>query len=193
VTTMALDDQQARARVQRVGTLLEQVESLPDLAARSMALELVQTCLELYGEGLARVVRHAGGAGGDALAQALAADELVSHLLLLHGLHPLDARTRIARALQALEPRLRAHGASVELLGVEGGTARLRLHVGGGCGSSGATARAAVEDAVAEAAPDVERVEIEEPGPGPALIPAESLFRTSAHTGRGVPGAGVVP
>jgi Fe-S cluster biogenesis protein NfuA len=190
---MALDDDQARARVQRVGTLLEQVESLPDPTARSVALELAQTCLELYGEALARVMRLAGEAGGDGrLEQALATDELVSHLLLLHGLHPLDAPTRIGRAVAALGPALRARGASVELLGVDGGTVRLRLRASGGCGSSGATARAAVQDAVADAAPEIQHVEISEPEPEPepALIPAESLFRVPSGAGRAAGGRG---
>jgi len=183
VAATAFDDGRARERARRVGTLLEQVESLADPAARAVAVELVQTCVELYGEGLARVLAHAGADGDRALAEALAADELVAHLLLLHGLHPHDTPTRVERALAALAPRLR--GATVELLGIDGGTARLRLRAGGGCGGSAAAAAALVEEAVADAAPEVERVEIEEPGPEPALISAESLFRAPAGAGGG--------
>ena len=43
----------------------------------------------------------------DAVAlDALAADELVSGLLLVHGLHPYDVTTRVARALDSVRPYL---------------------------------------------------------------------------------------
>ena len=56
----------------------------------------------------------------------------------------------------------RSHGGDVELLGVEDGVARLRLQGScNGCPSSAATLRLAIEDAVLQAAPDLERVEAE--------------------------------
>ena len=50
----AMDDTQIRERVQQVDALLEQVEELPDQAARDTATAVVQALLELYGEGLTR-------------------------------------------------------------------------------------------------------------------------------------------
>ena len=48
-------------------------------------------------------------------------DELVAHLLLLHGLHPVPVRERVIGALDEVRPYLVAHGGGVELLGVDDG------------------------------------------------------------------------
>ncbi|HWK28509.1 MAG TPA: NifU family protein [Solirubrobacter sp.] len=138
--------------VERVEALLDEVERFPE-PQREVATELVAALLELYGEGLARIV-----AAGPVPAE----DELVAHLLLLHGLHPVPLRERVLGALDEVRPYLVSHGGGVELLGIEDGVVRLRLEGAcHGCPSSAVTLRAAVEDAIARAAPDVERVEAE--------------------------------
>ena len=91
-----MEDQAALERVERVEALLEDLESL-DGPAREKALEVTRALLELYGEGLERLVEHIAEhdeEGG--IASDVASDELVSHLLLVHGLHPvaLEARVR---------------------------------------------------------------------------------------------------
>ena len=78
----------ASERVTTIERLLDEVESLPDPQARELATNLVAELLELYGEGLARVMDRAGDPEANGLARELAEDELVSHLLLVHGLHP---------------------------------------------------------------------------------------------------------
>jgi Fe-S cluster biogenesis protein NfuA/nitrite reductase/ring-hydroxylating ferredoxin subunit len=162
-------DPQAAEHVARVEAVLDAVENLPDPAAREVALEAVQALLELYGAGLARVV---GSVGEDAV-QALAGDELVAHLLMLHGLHPVAVEERVSRALEEVRPYLESHGGGVELLGVEDGVARLRMEgTCDGCPSSSVTLKFAVEEAVHRAAPEVERVEAEgEEAPAPAVLP----------------------
>lgn len=170
---MLLDDRGLQERVIRMETLLEEIERLADPNARSKAAEVVQVLLELYGEGLARVMETvAQGEERERIFEALAADELVSHLLLLHGLHPLDVETRVVRALEEVRPYLQSHGGNVELLGIEGGVARLRMQGScDGCPSSAATLKLAIEEAVQKAAPDLEGIEAEgvaEPPPKPA-------------------------
>src|SRR5206468_3789189 len=98
-----------------------------DAGARSTATEAVQALLELYGEGLARMTESVARLEGEAILSAFAEDELVGHLLLLHGLHPVAVEARVQRALEEVRPYLESHGGNVELLGVEGGVARLRL------------------------------------------------------------------
>jgi Fe-S cluster biogenesis protein NfuA/nitrite reductase/ring-hydroxylating ferredoxin subunit len=104
--------------------------------------------------------------------KGFAEDELISHLLLLHGLHPLDVETRVVRALEEVRPYLQSHGGNVELLGIEGDVARVRLQGScDGCPSSAVTLKLAIEEAVQKAAPDLEGVEAEgvtEPPPKPA-------------------------
>lgn len=174
-----MDERAAAERVARVETLVERVEALPDGEARQAALDLVQALLDLYGTALERILAAAGAP----LAATLAADDLVGHLLLLHGLHPDDPATRIAAALDRLRPRLR--GAEAELVEVRDGTARLRLRPARG-GRATAALRAVVTEAVRDAAPEVEEVAVAEAAPDPVLIPVASLRRA---TPQDLPGA----
>jgi Fe-S cluster biogenesis protein NfuA len=143
-----MQDAEVRERVARVELLLEAIEDdAPALAA-------VQAVVELYGEGLRRIVEQ-GGVG-----DRLATDELLSHLLMVHDLHPLDVETRVARALDEVRPYLGSHGGDVELLGVREGVARLRLNGAcDGCPSSAVTLTHSIETAILRAAPELDRVE----------------------------------
>ena len=163
----------------RIEALLEEVESL-DPACRDIAGELVQELVELYGDGLGRIVEVVAARDADgALARELAADELVSHLLLLHGLHPVALETRVRGALAEVRPYLESHGGDVQLVGVEDGVVRLRLEGScSGCPSSTMTLKLAIEDAIHKAAPDVERIDadgVDEPAaaPGAGLLQLE--------------------
>ncbi len=157
-----MDDGTANERVARVEGLLEQVETLPDPAAREAATEMAQALLDLYGEGLTRIVDEIAARDDGSLAEALGDDELVSHLLLLHGLHPVPVEERVRGALLDVRPYLESHGGDVELLGVEEGVAHLRLNGScSGCPSSAMTLKLAIEEAIFKAAPDVEEVRAE--------------------------------
>jgi Fe-S cluster biogenesis protein NfuA/nitrite reductase/ring-hydroxylating ferredoxin subunit len=157
-------------RVARIEGLLEEIESLGDPVAAGKATDTVQALLELYGEGLGRIL----GRLSEADARAVAADELVGHLLVVHGLHPVDVEVRVRDALDGVRPYLGSHGGDVELLGVDDGVARVRLEGScQGCPSSTVTLKLAIEEAILKAAPEVERVEAEgatEESPGPALL-----------------------
>jgi hypothetical protein len=147
-----VDDAAARDRVARVDSLLDEIESLTDPAARGMALDVLQALVELYGEGLARIVASLPAA----TAEALAGDELVEHLLLLHDLHPVPLEERVRRAIEK----------GVELVSVSDGVVRLRMN--GGCSSSPDDVKAAV----AAAAPDIDVIEIaEQAGPDVIRLP----------------------
>jgi Fe-S cluster biogenesis protein NfuA/nitrite reductase/ring-hydroxylating ferredoxin subunit len=170
----ALDDRAARERVARVDVLLEELERAGPAVPTDLAVELVQALLDLYGEGLARVVAEvaARDPGGE-LARALGGDELVAHLLLLHGLHPLPLEARVRAALDEVRPYLESHGGDVELVGIEDHVVRLALRGScHGCASSTATLKLAIEDAIHKAAPDVEGIEADgaaTPAPPPLL------------------------
>ncbi|MGW0042014.1 NifU family protein [Rhodococcus sp. NPDC003348] len=168
----------------------ERIEALLDAssaagpAARGRAEDLVREVMGLYGAGLARIRDLA--ARDPELTDELARDDLVASLLLVHGLHPHDAPTRIRTALDAVRPYLGSHGGDVELVEVSGGVARLRL-LGSchGCPSSAVTLELAVQDAVRAAAPEVTELEVETAAaPDPAVIPADALF-TRVHAGSG--------
>jgi Fe-S cluster biogenesis protein NfuA len=161
--------------VARVDALLGSVEALADARGREVATELAQALADLYGEGLSRLVAIvAEHDDGGAMAGAVAGDELVSHLLLLHGLHPERLEARVRRALDEVRPYLESHGGDVELLGVDDGVVRLALQGScSGCPSSTATLKLAIEDAIERKAPDVTGIEAAgavEPEPALALL-----------------------
>ena len=179
---MLLDDQRVQEQVARMEALLEEIETLRDPAARSKAAEMVQVLLELYGEGLARMMDTVAEVEDrERIFEAFANDELVSHLLLLHGLHPLDVETRVLGALDEVRPYLESHGGNVQFLGVEDGVARLRLEGScDGCPSSTVTLKLAIEEAIQKAAPDLDGIEAEgvaEPEPAPNLVAGPTLGR----------------
>src|SRR5215208_6652149 len=180
---MLLDDQGLQERVARMEMLLGEIEALEDPNARSKAAEVVQVLLELYGEGLARMMDTiAEGEEREKTFDAFAGDELISHLLLLHGLHPLDVETRVVRALEEVRPYLQSHGGNVELLGVEGGVARLRMQGScSGCPSSTMTLKLAIEEAIQKDAPDLDGIEaegvVEEPKPAPTIVAGPTLHK----------------
>jgi Fe-S cluster biogenesis protein NfuA len=159
-------DREFRKRMERVESLIREVEEFPDADARTRTEEILRTVLELHSAGLERILEKLSDAGepGLGVINDLAGDEVVGSLFLLHGLHPLDLETRVQQALENVRPLLRTHGGNVELIGVCGGVARLRM-LGSchGCPSSAITLRTAIEDAIYDKAPDVAAIELDEP------------------------------
>ncbi len=157
------------ATVRRIEILLEELgEADPQLRVR--ASEVIRLLMHLYGSGFARAIEILGH---DA-AERLTEDRLLSSLLLLHGLHPLDASTRIAEGLRRVERKLDGH--RLHLTGVSDEVARVRVELNGGPVPTALAG--AIEEAIADCAPDIAGVEIEGlPQPVPTLVqiaPAES-------------------
>jgi len=181
-----MDDHTVRARIAEVEEALAAVEGLAT-APRETALAAVGALVELYGEGWTRALARLERACPDAAA-FLAEDELLGHLLMIHGLHPLAPETRVRRALREVKKSVDAD-LRVELLDIDQGVAHVRLS---GNGTSGAALANLVEGVVQSAAPELERVDIELPsGAGteqPPLVqiqlsrPGEA--RASAAEGR---------
>jgi Fe-S cluster biogenesis protein NfuA len=157
-------DPEARRGIERLEILIRNLERLPDPAARDQARELVQTLLDFHGTALGRLLGRVADMGeqGRDLIGSLGDDEIVSSLLLLYGLHPLDTATRVEQALERVRPLLRSHHGDVELEGVVDGVVRLRMQGScNGCPSSALTLKNAIEEAIYAAAPDVEAIEVE--------------------------------
>ncbi|HWE13689.1 MAG TPA: NifU family protein [Solirubrobacteraceae bacterium] len=185
-----LPEEEIRDRLERLDVLLERLEQAPGPVAET-AIEAVEALTEVYGTALARMVNLAGGA--PQVIAALSRDELLHHLLILHGIHPQPAAERVARALDAARPYIRSHGGEVELAGIDDGVARIKLSGScEGCASSAATLQHTVTEAVLTAAPELTGVEAEPsaPKPSPPVIPVESLLRkpAAAGTAGGEPG-----
>lgn len=157
-----MDDRAALEHVGRVEELLDEVDTLGDPAGRELATELAQGLVELYGEGLARILAAVRDGDGGGLPARLVDDELVAHLLILHDLHPVPVEGRVHAALEKVRPYLDSHGGNVELLDVDEGVVRLRLEGScSGCPSSAMTLKNAIEAEIHKAAPEIEDIEAE--------------------------------
>ena len=157
--------QEFQRRLGRVEDLIAGLEKSPDLKVREQVRELIQTLLDLHASGLERILEtvHNTGETGLALIEELGRDQLVSGVLLLHGLHPLDLETRVRTALETVRPRLGQHGGSVEFVSVsEGGKVRLKLEGNcNGCPSSRITLHSTIEEELYNAAPDITSLEVD--------------------------------
>jgi hypothetical protein len=139
--------------IERIADLVEQLEAGSDPASKALSKELLQSVMELHAAGLGRLIdlTRASGAPGEALLERFARDQKVRTLLLLHDLHPWDAATRIREALRPHEGKIeisRLDESSVHVR-VDGPTSLVRT----------------IEDAVREAAPDVESIIVEREEP----------------------------
>jgi Fe-S cluster biogenesis protein NfuA/nitrite reductase/ring-hydroxylating ferredoxin subunit len=174
VATVAASASVEEGLVGRVTELTGAVEALADPQARALAEELAAAVVQLYGEGLERLV---AALDPGALERLAGEDGLVASLLLIHGLHPVGLRARVEAALDGVRPYMESHGGDVELLGIAEGVARLRLSGScKGCSASQTTMELAIERALEEAAPDLLGLDVEgvvAPPPRPGDAAAE--------------------
>ena len=138
----------------RIEELIREVEAIADPSTRAGVSELVTAILEFHAEGVGRMVEIAG----EGVTREFARDPLAASLLLLYDLHPEDFETRVRRAVDGLP--------GVMLAAFAGKVVRLRA-------VSASTSRAAVEQALYAAAPEIAGVEIE--GLEASFVPVEAL------------------
>jgi Fe-S cluster biogenesis protein NfuA len=174
--------QEHQQRADRIEFLVQKVSTFSDLRAREVTEELMQILLNMYGEGLARILELTveTEAAGYALIKNFTSDDLVASLLLLHGLHPIPLEERIIQALDEVRPYLKSHGGNVELISVGENSARLRLEGScDGCPSSTTTLQSTIEEAIYKVAPDLDKLEVEgiaEPPRSPVRTGAPVTF-----------------
>lgn len=172
------DDSHWRSAGERIQALIEACAA-DTPAAQTRAEQLVREVVDLYGAALVRVM---AAVDDPALADRLAADDLIGSLLLVHGVHPQDLTERVTRALDGVRPYLGSHGGDVELLGIADGVVRLAFSGScKSCPSSSVTLELAVEDAVRTAAPEIDSVEAVATG-SESVIPVDSLM-SRVHAG----------
>jgi Fe-S cluster biogenesis protein NfuA len=175
------DDKEFQAKVQRIGELVGELENISEPEARVGAKALLQLLLDLHAVGLERVLEVVAknGETGQRIIDDLGRDPLVSSLLVLYGIHPLDMDSRIAQAVEKAGSQVRKVGGELELLSNQEGVVKLRIQITGhACGSTGKTLKKIVEDALYEAAPDMNSLQIEgleEPTGSSGFVPLGEL------------------
>jgi hypothetical protein len=131
----------------RIEGLVDKVGAIEDVASRETALELVRAVMDLHAEGLAKLMEIISA--NEPVFEACANDSIVSSILLLHDLHPLDLETRVRRTLES--PALRVRGARAQLREIRDGVVYVEI-------DGGPAFESAVRKALMDAAPDAEGV-----------------------------------
>jgi Fe-S cluster biogenesis protein NfuA len=172
-----MNSNEFQAHTEQIDRLVQRVTDLADEEARSTALELLQSLMDLHGAVLTRIVEvlnSSGDAGRSAL-QKLGSDPLVCGLLVLYGIHPVSLEDRVRSAIEQVGPQLRKQGATVELLSVADAVVRVKIATStNGCGSSPDALKQRVEQAILEAAPEVVQV-VAEGMPSAGFVPINMI------------------
>ncbi len=148
-----------------------------DPMSRAIAEEVKAAVEAIHRAGLISIVRRLKADEATRAALFELVDDPVVHLLLsIHEIVRPDPMTLANRVLAEVRPQLQSHGGDVALVGIEDGTAFVRLEGAcNGCSMSSVTLRTLVEGALTEGVPGVHLVEVLPNEPSPTLISVESL------------------
>jgi len=165
-------------QLESIAELVHRIDSTADPSVRADARELVETLMSLNGGGLERALEiiSASGEAGQGIIDRLGRDEMVSSLLVLYGLHPLDFETRLQQGIDKARSFLKTHAGELELTSIQGGAVHLVLKANGhGCGSNASSLKEAVEELIYESAPDVTSLVVEGAEPQ-TFVPLATLI-----------------
>jgi Fe-S cluster biogenesis protein NfuA len=179
------DSRDFREDMQRIGSLVQEIESIADPAVRAITKTLMQSLMDLHGAAIEKALDIVADAGepGMTIIDRLGRDPLVSSVLILYGLHPEDLETRVIKAVDKVRPQLRKQGCEVELVSVNDGAIRLRVETGSHtCGSTAKTLQATLEGTMYDAAPDLTSLVIEgfEEKPASGFVGLDKLMSGAA-------------
>jgi len=179
------DSRDFREDMQRIGSLVQEIESIADPAVRAITKTLMQSLMDLHGAAIEKALDIVADAGepGMTIIDRLGRDPLVASVLILYGLHPEDLETRIVKAVDKVRPQLRKQGCEVELVNVNNGAIRLRVETGSHtCGSTAKTLQATLEGTMYDAAPDLTSLVIEgfEEKPASGFVGLDKLMSGAA-------------
>jgi Fe-S cluster biogenesis protein NfuA len=162
----------------RIADLAERLAEHDDKEVAETAIELLDWIDVFHANGVGRMVEMLREWRGEILLEAVAADPVAGALLSAYGLGDdtdLDAaRVSVQVALAEVRPYLHSHGGDMEVVHLEDGVVRLKLHGScDGCTASDATIIEQVEAAMKEHWVDFRRIEVEEmtaePHPPPVV------------------------
>jgi Fe-S cluster biogenesis protein NfuA len=181
------DSRDFREEMQRIGNLVQEIESSADPAVRAITKTLMQSLMDLHGAAIEKALDIVADSGepGMAIIDRLGRDPLVSSVLILYGLHLEDLETRVIKAVDKVRTQLRKQGCEVELVSVNDGAIRLRVETGSHtCGSTAKTLQATLEGTMYDAAPDLTSLVIEglEEKPASGFVGLDKLMSGSAAT-----------
>ena len=175
----------AEEALERMGSLIEQLQNHPDELLRAQVFELLDWMEAYHRESIHRLID---------LLPAEALEEAQRDPFLLPMLEAYeviggdqdtgDPLALVEEALQQVRPYIHSHGGEMELLSVEDGV--VRLHLMGscdGCPSSAITLTQGVEEAIRQRWSGLRRLEVETPEGSPRqhnLLQIQTLRRREA-------------
>src|SRR5258706_1597582 len=142
---------------ERIQKLIERIETLPYPAAKELIQECMEAVLAFYGQGLTRILQVVNEADAESqkVYRKLIHDDVIKGFLLIHDLHPLDVEARLGEALEKVRPYLKSHDGYVEVVCLENGITRMRLHgTSQKCASSAGTLEISNKHTVEQGWPD---------------------------------------
>lgn len=162
----------------RLDAAMSRVAEL-DPPGRELVDELLASLNDLHKQGLTTVVRTLkDDPRGKELLFDLVDDPAVRMVLGMHGIIRPDPVTLAQRAIAQVRPGINSHGGDVELVGLDGTVAHVRL-TGAcqGCSMAAVTLRDSVEEALLRGVPGLTGVEVVPNEPTPTLIPVSEIRR----------------
>ena len=170
-----LDDPAIRALLGALNEQLDQLEAMPGPVSE-LGLTVVAGVAEIYGQALIRTLELADPAAVERMLD----DELIAHLLALHGIHPESVEKRLTRVSDELRAAVSDQGGTVELDRLDETVAVVRVALGERASRS-ADVEHTVRRAVMTAVPELANVTIVPAGSASAtaFVPLEALMRTA--------------
>jgi len=181
----------------RIAELAERLAEHVDKDVSDTAIEMLDWIDVFHANGVGRMVEMLREWRGEILLEAVAADPVAGALLAAYGLGDdtdLDAaRVSVQAALAEVRPYLHSHGGDMEVVHLEDGVVRLKLHGScDGCTASDATIIEQVETALKEHWIDFRRIEVEEmtaePHPPPVAGSVTTGLQIQNRRDGGAPG-----
>jgi len=171
--------------LERMGSLIEQLENLPDEEVRTQVFELLDWMEAYHRESIHRLIDLLPPeALEEAKRDPLLLPMLEAYEVIGGDQEETDPLPLVEEALQQVRPYIHSHGGEMELLSVEEGVVRLSL-MGScdGCPSSAITLTQGVEEAIRQRWSGLRRLEVETPEggrPQPKLLQIQTLSRREA-------------
>ncbi len=173
----------------RIAELAERLAEHDDSDVAATAIEMLDWIDVFHANGVGRMVEMLREWRGEILLEAVAADPVAGALLRAYGLGDgadLDAaRVSVQAALAEVRPYLHSHGGDMEVVHIEDGVVRLKLHGScDGCTAADATIIEQVETALQEHWVDFRRIEVEEMTAAPHPPPVVGSITTGLQITR---------
>jgi len=170
---MMMRESPSKEAIARIERLVHEADSLEDLGARSLAVQLVQAVMHFDAMVFSRIIEILASDGAQGSLERLLNDDLVSSALVLHDAHPEDVEARLERVMEKLRRYFDSRGAGIEVLELD--SDRVRVRYSGKHGNP--ESRRIIEDAICEAAPEISSVVVEGIGTEsePGFVPLSVL------------------